>query len=462
MSAAEELYSLFLRNFPYITREEATARRLLADSANRVLSRRDAEGRLFAAAVVHKNNILLLAVDAPYRAQGVGSSLLSEAESLVRAQGYDSVTIGVGEDYLCPGVPVREKPFPEALLAESLDPRIPADNAAFFLRRGYAHSWGQANCFDMRVSMADARPGDFSLGDTLSGITYRWAEPQDMPCVCACTDDAEPGFTQYYASAELYRPDAPQRALIALDGPTVVGALIVSRETEGEGLGSVGCTAVRNAWQGRKIATNMILLGVHTLREAGMREAYLGYTYSGLDKLYGRAGYSVSALYFMAKKDLSTPELRLAERKEAHVRAFFSAMQSPVLRAALPLKARSLDEALADYRASLLPGADSFGRTVYHGDAYIGDIWCHSIAPAGEPQAMLSYCIFDRTFWNRGVATHAVSLFLREIEQRFGLRRVGAFAYLANSASVRVLEKNGFRLVEQPDTASGYFLRTGD
>ena len=83
-----------------------------------------------------------------------------------------------------------------------------------------------------------------------------------------------------------------------------VGTLVVSRETEAPGLGSIGCTAVRGAYQGRKIATNMILLGAKSLRRAGMQEGYLGYTYSGLDKLYGRAGYSVSALYFMARKQL--------------------------------------------------------------------------------------------------------------------------------------------------------------
>jgi len=304
MTHTDELYSLFTRNFPFATREEATARTLLADPLNAVFERRTPEGSLFAAAVVHKSNVLLLAVDEPFRRRGVGSALLAEAEAHVRANGFTEITVGAGDDYLCPGVPVREKPFAESLLRENIDPRIPAGGAAFFEHRGYAHSWGDCNCFDMRMPMADCALTPLNIGDTDRSILYRWATSDDLPGVCACTDDAEPHFTKYYAAGDFYRPDSPERVIVALDGSTIVGALVVSRETEGEGLGSIGCTAVRNAWQGRKIATNMIMLGAKSLHAAGMREGYLGYTYSGLDKLYGRAGYSVSALYFMAKKSL--------------------------------------------------------------------------------------------------------------------------------------------------------------
>ena len=304
MPRTDELYSLFTRNFPYITRAEETARALLADPLNHIVERRDPSGNLVAAVVLHKNNVLLLAVDAPHRRQGLGSALLNEAEAHARSQGYAELTVGAGDDYLCPGVPVREKPFAQTLLREDLDLRIPADNAAFFLKRGYTHSWGECNCFDMRMPMADCALTPLNIGDTDRGILYRWATEADLPGVCACTDDAEPNFTKYYVSGDFYRPDSPERVLVALDGSVIVGTLVVSREAESPGLGSIGCTAVRNAYQGRKIATNMIMLGAKSLHAAGMREGYLGYTYSGLDKLYGRAGYAVSTLYFMARKVL--------------------------------------------------------------------------------------------------------------------------------------------------------------
>ncbi len=457
MPQTDMLVSLFHRNLPYITREENTVLALLSSPENAVFTRENGH----AACVVHKNNILLLAVDEEYRGRGIGSELLAEAEAHIRAKGYDSCTIGAGDDYLCPGVPVREKPFAETLLRENLDPRIPAGNATFFIKRGYAHAWGDCNCFDMRMNMADSSITEHNLGDTILGVVYRWAELSDMPAVLACTDDAQPSFTQYYSTPALYDDHSPQRVLIALADNNVVGAVQVCFETEGEGLGSVGCTAVSHAHRGKKIATNMIMLGVKELSKAGMRESYLGYTYSGLDKLYGLAGHAVSVLYFMAHKDLTGLNLTLRERTQEHVRTYFTAAQAdPLVQKYLPAKAKTLDEALADYAISCTPAATSFGRTIYAGESYVGDIWAYCVdptAPDSEPQAMVSYCIFDPAARNRGIATRALSLFLQGLQLKFGLSRVGAFTYLENAASIRVLEKNGFTLHETPEPGSGYY-----
>ena len=48
----------------------------------------------------------------------------------------------------------------------------------------------------------------------------------------------------------------------------------------------------------------MVLAGTRSLRDAGLERAFLGYTYSGLERLYGRAGYRICAYYFMAQKRL--------------------------------------------------------------------------------------------------------------------------------------------------------------
>ena len=47
--------------------------------------------------------------------------------------------------------------------------------------------------------------------------------------------------------------------LIAQKEDKIVGALIVSLETEGEGVGSVGCTVVDEAHQGQGIATQLVI-----------------------------------------------------------------------------------------------------------------------------------------------------------------------------------------------------------
>lgn len=151
----------------------------------------------------------------------------------------------------------------------------------------------------------------------------------------------------------------------------------------------------------------------------------------------------------------------LRERTEKTAAVYFRRTQTPVIRRTLPQKARTLEEALSDYRRTREPGASSYGRTIYADGRYAGDVWCYCIDRGGDPQAMVSYCVFARELWGKGVATEALRLFLAEIREQFGLGRVGAFTYAANRASVRVLEKNGFRLAQsftEEGVESGYYL----
>ena len=107
-------------------------------------------------------------------------------------------------------------------------------------------------------------------------------------------------------------------------------------------------------------------------------------------------------------------------------------------------------EALEDYERTLLPGAASFGRTILADGQYVGDVWCYCMGQSEEPHGMVSYCVFEPGLWGQGIAGEALGLFLTELEGRFPwMRTVGAFAYAANRASVRVLGKNGFALMER-------------
>lgn len=138
----------------------------------------------------------------------------------------------------------------------------------------------------------------------------------------------------------------------------------------------------------------------------------------------------------------------------------FEKTNNETIRNFLPMKAKTVEEALADFRASQLPGAASFGRTIWSEGRYVGDVWCYGIDPSGTPNAMVSYCVFEPSLWGRGAASKALGLFLAEIVPRFGLKTVGAFTYSENLASARVLEKNGFRLAEEfveDGRASQYF-----
>lgn len=300
-----ELVALFRACFPFAVRSEETTCALLSNPENRVFLRRDGSGRLIGASVVHKNAVLLLCVDSSHRRQGIGDALLAETEQSLRALGYSEIVVGVGDDYLLPGVPTPVMPSPQALRPARLYPELTDDAATFFRKRGYEHSWGADNCFDMRLSLADLPPIENNPGDTIDGVTYRWGEPSDLAAVCACTDDAEKDFTPYYVNPALYRPDSRERALLAVQDGCVCGTLIVANEGEAPGLGSVGCTTVRTAFRGRHIAVNLVRLGTKHLKSLGLPDAFLGYTYSGLDQLYSYAGYRICVYYFMARKSLA-------------------------------------------------------------------------------------------------------------------------------------------------------------
>ena len=141
--------------------------------------------------------------------------------------------------------------------------------------------------------------------------------------------------------------------------------------------------------------------------------------------------------------------VELQKRTEDHVHIYFKRTRDPEIQAMIPQTAETLEQALQAFRKTLLPGATSYGRTVYVDGTYVGDVWCYCIDPSEEPNAMLSYCVFEKSLWGKGIATEALRQFLLEIVPQFSLKTVGAFGYCSNHASLRVLEKNGFSKKEE-------------
>ena len=152
----------------------------------------------------------------------------------------------------------------------------------------------------------------------------------------------------------------------------------------------------------------------------------------------------------------------LGDRTEETVRIYFEQAQKPAIKAMHPQKATTVEEAIADYHETLLPTATSYGKTILADGKYVGDIWCYCIDKIDTPNAMLSYCVFDKSSWNKGIATDASLLFLEEIKEKFNLESIGVFTYSDNLASIKVLEKVGFDLVEsfeEDGRESKYFQR---
>lgn len=296
-----ELFELYKRNFPFIVRDDGSVLDILGNKNNQILEKRNDQGELIGASVINQNAILLLCVDKEYRNRGIGTNLLTDSEASIRDNGYDEIIVGNGFDYIMPGVPTCKRYFHAE--NESLYDGLDETASSFFANRGYEHS-RDCDCFDMRFSLKDFNHNEYNIGDTICGVHYRWAEITDMEEICRCTDDALGEFTQWYQAENLYREDSDDRVLIAAVGSEAAGALIVSRKADGKFLGSIGCTAVKHTYRGRQIATNLVILGTRYLKDTGMKEAYLSYTYTGLDRLYGCAGYQICIYYMMARKKL--------------------------------------------------------------------------------------------------------------------------------------------------------------
>ena len=153
--------------------------------------------------------------------------------------------------------------------------------------------------------------------------------------------------------------------------------------------------------------------------------------------------------------------ISLHNRTEQHVEIYFYKTRDKEIQTLLPQKAKTLEEALQDYQETLAGNVSSYGQTIYVNDQYVGDIWCYGIHKDTNPDAMVSYCIFEKDYWNQGVATKALELFLKDIRNQFGVNNIGAFTYSLNAGSIRVLEKNGFQLDEifvEDGIESRYFL----
>ena len=141
--------------------------------------------------------------------------------------------------------------------------------------------------------------------------------------------------------------------------------------------------------------------------------------------------------------------ITLGERTAETVRIYFEKANRPEIKKVLPQKAKTVEEALADYEKTRLPGATSFGQTILADGQYVGDIWCYCIDMEDEPNCMVSFCVFELESWSKGIATAALKLFIEAIRAKYGVKTIGAFTYANNLASISVLEKNGFSVMEE-------------
>jgi RimJ/RimL family protein N-acetyltransferase len=120
---------------------------------------------------------------------------------------------------------------------------------------------------------------------------------------------------------------------------------------------------------------------------------------------------------------------------------FFEQQLDPIANQMAAFPARDRDAFMAHW-AKIMADDDNILQTILCGDQVAGNIvsWEH----AGERE--VGYWL-GREFWGKGIATQALSLFLQQVTAR------PLVAYVAkhNLASIRVLEKCGFKQLDERD-----------
>jgi ribosomal protein S18 acetylase RimI-like enzyme len=279
-----EIIKLFRENLPNVIRREEAVLNALSDEGNYIIDFREGN-KLVGVSVINEGTIYLLCVDKPSRNQGVGTKLLLQSEEYIKSKGFTGTVLGLGKDYIMPGVPMN-------------------DNAhEFFLKFGYTHSWGDSGCIDMHQALDGFSCNEYAIGDTLNEIKYRWAEEKDLENTVKCVSDAEESFVCFYQDEELYKHNSTTPVIIAEKDNEVLGAIMVNFE---EGLSDNGCSldclVTAQKHRGKGIATTLTILGTKHLKDIGLRNAYLCFTYTDIANMYRKIGYEIYMEFFMGEK----------------------------------------------------------------------------------------------------------------------------------------------------------------
>ena len=137
-------------------------------------------------------------------------------------------------------------------------------------------------------------------------------------------------------------------------------------------------------------------------------------------------------------------EVRLRDVEVSDLPLFFEHQRDPIAVAMVAFRSRHRD-AFDQHWAKLLADETLLKKTIVVNGQIAGNIGSWT----SEGKREVGYWI-DRAFWGRGVATEALSAFLR-LEST---RPLCAGVAKHNVASIRVLQKCGFTLIRSADEAS--------
>ncbi len=100
-----------------------------------------------------------------------------------------------------------------------------------------------------------------------------------------------------------------------------------------------------------------------------------------------------------------------------------------------------LKESIAEYKKKK---PSKYNFAIISDGIYVGNMGTHKIDYENE-STEIGYWI-GKKCWGNGIATRALKLFIKKLNEKFKLKRIVGFAFTFNPASKRVMEKCGFKL----------------
>jgi RimJ/RimL family protein N-acetyltransferase len=136
-----------------------------------------------------------------------------------------------------------------------------------------------------------------------------------------------------------------------------------------------------------------------------------------------------------SRQNTSTGEVVLRDVIEADLPTLFEQQMDPIANELAAFAARDRDAFMEHWKEHIVANEDVTKRTILFEGRVAGHVVCFE--RLGERE--IGYWL-GREYWGRGIATQALSEFLRHVTARPLIARVAK----RNGASLRVLEKCGF------------------
>ena len=279
MKFDDQFFSVFSECFPML----GTADHVMAEKLEGAdLLVRKSGDRITGFAAVDGNAVLLVCVHPEHQGKGLGSSLLEEAEELIRSRGYDRAVLGRSERDIFWGAVI-----------DTMSHR-------FFENRGYT-------AFNGTLSMvldAEDIPSDGSFGRrTLpEGLSYKAVIGGDISDVLEAVARVEPKWLKFYekaGSSVIIKAVLSGRTVGFLTADTDAGTIITGKDNRTGLLGYVGVVPEES---NRGIGLGMVAYAAEYMQSQGCTEVYVNYT--SLDEWYAKLGFAENLWYWMGEKKL--------------------------------------------------------------------------------------------------------------------------------------------------------------